>query len=70
MRSRGYRITPFNASKLPALFGILLAGSIGAGYGSSYGARALGNSNQYYYLMGNRGAIMKGDMPFDDQKTE
>lgn len=40
MRNRtGFRITPFGASKLPAVAGIFLCGMMGYGYGTSFAAR-------------------------------
>ena len=65
MRGRGFRVMPFGASKLPAVGGILMAGVIGGGLGSSYAQVALGDAKQYWYLMGRRSAVMNGNQPMD-----
>lgn len=58
MRTKGFRFTPFGASKLAGVAGIVLAGVIGHGYGSSFSMVSLGSSAQYWYLMRNRGSII------------
>ena len=66
LRTRtGFTITPFGASKLPAVAGIFLCGLMGYGYGTSYAARVMGDNNSYYYLMSNRSAILAGEKAFD-----
>ena len=60
MRGRGFRVLPFGASKVPAVAGILAAGVIGGGMGSSYAQVALGDSVQYWHLMGRRSGVMAG----------
>lgn len=65
MRGRGFRVMPFGASKLPGVGGIVLSGGLGYGFGSSYAGRALGNSEQYYYLISNRRSIVSGNASFD-----
>lgn len=70
MRGRGFRVTPFAASKIPAVGGIVLAGLLGSTYGSSYASASMGSYEQWKYLISNRGAIISGDMPLDAPKTE
>ena len=65
MRGRGFRITPFGPAKLPAVGGILMAGLVGGGLGSSYAQVALGDSASYKHLMGNSGAIVRGEASMD-----
>jgi len=60
MRNRGFRVTPVSAGKLAGLSGVLLAGMLGFGFGSSIASRSMGDSTQYYYLIANRGAILSG----------
>ena len=68
MRGRGFRVTPFAASKIPGVGGIFLAGVLGSYFGSSYACASMGNSAQYKYLMLNRSAIVGGTMPLDAPK--
>ena len=51
MRQRGFRMTPFSPVKLLGLGGILGAGMIGIGYGSSIACQSMGDSAKYYYLI-------------------
>jgi len=44
MRGRGFRITPFSASKLPSLAGLILVGFVGANFGSTYARVVLGST--------------------------
>ena len=68
MRSRGFRMTPFAATKIPAIGGVLLAGLLGYGFGSSYASASIGDSVQYYHLLKNKSSIMAGTTPFDAPK--
>jgi len=43
MRTKGFRITPFTAKKVPAVGGLLLAGMIGYRLGSAYSRTVIGN---------------------------
>ena len=70
MRNKGFRITPFNASKVPALGGLALAGLIGYAYGLNYGRVVLGNANQFYYLTANSSGIKSGTKPFDAPQVQ
>lgn len=70
MRNRGFRITPFGASKFMGVGGILLAGFFGWGLGSSVGCVSMGNSPNYYYLLSNRRGIINGSAPFDVPKNQ
>ena len=70
MRGRGFRVTPLSGSKIVGLGGILLAGSFGYGFGSSVAGRSMGNSAQYYHLMGNKRSIVNGSTSFDAPKTQ
>ena len=70
MRTKGFRFTPFGASKLGAVAGIICAGAIGYNYGSCYSTAMLGSSAQYWYLMRNRRSIISGESPFDCTKEQ
>lgn len=70
MRGRGFRVTPFAASKIPAVAGIFLAGLVGSACGSSYASASMGSYESWKYLMANKAAIVKGEMPLDAPKTE
>ena len=70
MRSKGFRVTPFNASKIPALGGLILAGYFGHSFGLAYSTTVLGDKSQYKYLMSQRGPILKGTKPFDAPQAE
>ena len=65
MRSKGFRMTPMSAKKLPALGGLLLVGGLGWYMGSTVSTALLGNSANYYYLLKNRSAIVSGAKSFD-----
>ncbi len=68
MRRTGFRVMPLTPNKLPGMAGIVVAGMLGWGFGSSYGAVTLGNPEQYNYLMRNKSAIVRGEAPFDEIK--
>ena len=51
MRGRGFRVTPFAASKIPGVAGIFLAGLLGSTYGSSYASASMGNYENWQYLI-------------------
>lgn len=70
MRGRGFRMTPISAGKLAGLGGILFAGTIGYGFGSSIAGRSMGDPDQYYHLIGNKRSIVNGSTPFDAAKTQ
>ena len=70
MRQRGFRVTPLSGARIAGLGGILLAGTVGYTFGSSIASRSMGDSAQYWYLMGNRGAIVGGSAPFDAPRAQ
>ena len=62
-----FALTPFRMTKLPA-YGILLAaGYIGYGLGNAFVGGHLGDLKQAKYLQKNRGSILKGSMPMDNE---
>ena len=70
MRGRGFRVTPLSAKSIGGLGGIVLGGVLGWGLGSSIACKSMGDSAQYYYLMGNRGSIVGGNAPFDARSAQ
>lgn len=65
MRSRGFRMTPVSAGKLAGLGGVFFSGALGYFVGSSIAGGSMGNSDQYYYLIANKRAIVNGSAPLD-----
>mmetsp|Transcript_27303 Transcript_27303/g.32004 ORF Transcript_27303/g.32004 Transcript_27303/m.32004 type:complete len:83 (+) Transcript_27303:156-404(+) len=70
MRQKGFRVTPVAASKLAGLGGVFLTGMMGYSFGSSVATASMGNSMQYYYLIGNKGSIVSGSAPFDAPQAQ
>ena len=66
----GYSLTPVSPAKALTFASILGAGVLAKSFGSQYGMTTLGNKEQYYYLLGNRSAIIRGDLPMDKPASE
>jgi len=70
MRNKGFRITPFNAMKIPTLGGVLFVGCIGNAIGTDFTAGVLGDRSQKSYLHANKSAILAGTASFDKPNTQ